>query len=77
VSPKRLAKLSLELINQLQDAVQKGEKDRLDQLIQEVEEFDQPAAEGLKAFAENYEYDALTHLLAETKAQATAIKHNQ
>jgi PAS domain S-box-containing protein len=79
LSPERLAKLSLELINQLHDAVQKGEKDRLDQLIQGVEKFDQQAAEGLKAFAENYEYDALTHLLAETKSklqQSSAI-HNQ
>ncbi len=79
VSPEQLAKLSLELINQLHDAVQKGEKDRLDQLIQEVEEFDQQAAEGLKAFAENYEYDALTHLLAETKSrrQQSSTIHNQ
>jgi hypothetical protein len=69
----------LELINQLHDAVQKGEKDRLDQLIQGVDEFDQQAAEALKAFAENYEYDALTHLLAETKSrlkQSSTI-HNQ
>jgi PAS domain S-box-containing protein len=77
VSPEQLARLPLELINQLHDAVQEGEKERLDQLIQGVEAFDEEAAEGLKAFAENYEYDALTHLLAETKAQATAIKHNQ
>jgi hypothetical protein len=79
VSPEQLAKLSLELINQLHDAVQKGEKDRLDQLIQGVEEFDQQAAEGLKAFAENYEYDALTHLLAETKSrlQQSSTIHNQ
>ena len=70
VSPIRLAKLSLELIDQLNDAVQKGEKDRLDRLIQRVEELDRQAAEGLKAFSENYEYDALTQLLAETKAQA-------
>ena len=77
VSPERLAKLSLELINQLQDAVQEGEKDRLDQLIQGIEEFDQQAADALKAFAQNYEYDALTHLLAETKAQAIATRQNQ
>jgi PAS domain S-box-containing protein len=78
VSPERLAKLSLELIDQLHDAVQKGEKDRLDQLIQRVGEFDQQAAEGLKAFAENYEYDALTHLLAETKSrrQQSSRIHN-
>ena len=79
VSPEQLAKLSLGLINQLQDAVQKGEKDRLDQLIQGVEEFDQQAAEGLKAFAENYEYDALTRLLAETKSrlkQSSTINDN-
>ena len=76
VSPERLAKLSLDLINQLHDAVQEGEKDRLDQLIQGIEEFDQQAADALRAFAENYEYDVLTHLLAETKAQAIATRHN-
>jgi anti-sigma regulatory factor (Ser/Thr protein kinase) len=67
VSPEQLAKLPSELINQLHDAVQEGEKDRLDQLIQRAEQYDKPAAGGLKKFAENYEYDALTHLLEETK----------
>ena len=34
VTSEQLAELPLELIVQLQDAVQQGEKDRLDQLIQ-------------------------------------------
>jgi hypothetical protein len=67
VSPEQLAKLPSDLINQLHDAVQEGEKDRLDQLIQRVEQYDKQAAGRLKELAENYEYDALTHLLAETK----------
>ena len=76
-SAERLAKLPLELINQLQDAVQEGEKDLIDQLIRGIEKLDQQTAGVLKAFAEDYEYDALTHLLAETKAQATATRHNR
>jgi PAS domain S-box-containing protein len=76
VSPEQLKKLPWELIHQLQDAVQKGEKDRLDQLVQRVEEYDQQAARALEEFAKNYQYDDLTHLLAETKLEITAMKHN-
>jgi signal transduction histidine kinase len=67
VSSEQLSKLPWELIHQLQDAVQKGEKDRLDHLVQRVEEYDKQAARALEEFAENYQYDDLTHLLAETK----------
>jgi hypothetical protein len=54
------------LIHQLQDAVQKGEKDRLDYLILRVEEHDKQSARALEEFAKNYQYDDLTHLLTET-----------
>jgi hypothetical protein len=75
VSSEQLAGLPLELINQLQNAVQEGEKDRLDVLIQSVQAYDKDAAAGLKTHAENYEYDDLTLLFAE--AQYRKTKNNQ
>ena len=75
VSSEQLARLPLELINQLQNAVQEGEKDRLDALIQSVQAYDKDAAAGLKNHAENYEYDDLTLLFAETQHRTT--NHNQ
>jgi PAS domain S-box-containing protein len=75
VSSKQLAVLPLELINQLQNAVREGEKDRLDELIQSVQAYDKNAATGLKNHAENYEYDDLTVLFTETQQRTT--KHNQ
>ena len=75
VSSKQLAVLPLELINQLQNAVQEGEKDRLDELIGSVQAYDRNAAAGLKNHAENYEYDDLTVLFTETQQRIT--KHNQ
>jgi PAS domain S-box-containing protein len=75
VSSKQLAVLPLELINQLQNAVQEGEKDRLDELIGSVQAYDKNAAAGLKSHAENYEYDYLTVLFTETQQRIT--KHNQ
>jgi hypothetical protein len=77
VSPEQLGELPLGLISQLQDAVQKGEKDRLDQLIQSVEAYDKQAAGALKHLAENYEYDDLTVLFTETQRKLAAMKHNQ
>ena len=77
VSPVQLAELPWELISQLYDAVQAGEKDRLDQLIQTAGAHDKHAAAALKHFAENYEYDELTYLLTETKLKFAAMKHNQ
>jgi hypothetical protein len=67
VSPEQLKRLPCELIHQLQNAVQTGDKDRLDYLVQRVEEYDQQAARALGEFAENYQYDDLTRLLAETR----------
>jgi PAS domain S-box-containing protein len=69
VSPLKLRSLPGELINQLQDAVQKGEKDRLDQLIHSVDVLDRQVAAALKKLAENYEYDALSGLLEASKPE--------
>jgi signal transduction histidine kinase len=74
VSSEQLARLPLELINELQNAVLEGEKDRLDALIQSVQSYDKDAAAGLKNHAENYAYDDLTLLFAETQHRLT--KHN-
>jgi len=64
ISAQQLAELPPALIVQLHDAVQEGEKERLDQLIEEVAEYNQQSAAALHEFADNYEYDALTSLLA-------------
>jgi len=77
VSPEQLGGLPLGLISQLQDAVQKGEKDRLDQLIHSVEAYDKHAAGALKRLAENYEYDDLTVLFTETQRRLAVMKHSQ
>jgi PAS domain S-box-containing protein len=67
VKPRQLSELPADLIEQLHTAVQQGEKERLDQLIQQVGGHNQQSAAALKAFAENYDYDALSSLLADTK----------
>jgi hypothetical protein len=69
VSPEQLALLPSQLIHQLHDAVQEGEKARLDRLIQEVAQYNRQAAGALQEFAENYDYDALTSLLAKAKLE--------
>jgi CheY-like chemotaxis protein len=60
--------LAPELILALQHAVGNGEKDRLNELIERVADLDKPAACSLRQLADNYEYDALTHLLEEARA---------
>jgi PAS domain S-box-containing protein len=70
LSPEHLAKLPPALILQLHDAVQEGEKERLDQLIQEVAEYNQQSSAVLREFADNYEYDALTSLLASARVES-------
>jgi hypothetical protein len=77
VSPEQLGELPLGLISQLQDAVQKGEKELLDQLIHKAEAYDKPAADALKSLAENYEYDDLTILFAETQRKSATTKNTQ
>ncbi len=67
VSSELLAQLPLELINQLQVAVQEGEKGRLDELIQSVHAHSENLGAGLRNHAENYEYDDLTLLFTETR----------
>jgi PAS domain S-box-containing protein len=75
VSPEQLGELPSGLISQLRDAVQKGEKDRLDQLIQSVDAYDQNASRALRYLGGNYEYDHLTILFTETLQKSTAVKH--
>lgn len=61
----RLARLTADLVQQLQSAVTDGEKDRLDQLIAALAKEDAESAQVLKNLADKYEYDALTHLLSQ------------
>jgi PAS domain S-box-containing protein len=65
----QLMELPVELINQLHEAVQEGDKDRLDQLIKAIRDSDRQLAGALNELAENYEYDALTNLLEDTKRE--------
>jgi hypothetical protein len=53
----------------MHDAVQQGDKERLDRLIQEVAQYNGQAAGALQEFAENYAYDALTSLLAKIRLE--------
>jgi PAS domain S-box-containing protein len=68
VSPLNL-KLPVDLINELHDAVQNGEKDRLDELIRGAGDLDRQAGAGLKQLADDYEYDALTRLLEDSQRE--------
>jgi PAS domain S-box-containing protein len=58
-----LAKVPVEILDQLHDAVLDGDKPRLDRLLERVVEHDLRAASALKELAEKYEYEALTSLL--------------
>jgi len=69
VSPLKLMELPVELINDLLDTVQKGEKDRLDELIRGLGDLDGQVGAALKQLAENYEYDALICLLEDAKRE--------
>jgi CheY-like chemotaxis protein len=60
-----LAGLPTELLEQLRSAIQDGEKNRLDELISAVANEDPQSGRALKELADKYEYDTLTHLLAE------------
>jgi PAS domain S-box-containing protein len=66
-SPLKLLELPSELMNELHAAVQKGEKDRLDELIRGVCELDTQVGAALKQLADNYEYDTLTRLLEDSQ----------
>jgi PAS domain S-box-containing protein len=54
-----LAQLPADLIDGMRDAVLHGDKERLDELIRRVEEYDARAARSLQEVADRYEYDAL------------------
>ncbi len=69
VGPLNFMQLPLQLINQLQDAVQNGEKRRLDELIRDAGDLDRQVGEALQQLADSYEYDALTRLLEDSKRE--------
>jgi CheY-like chemotaxis protein len=52
-----------QLVGDLRLAIRNGEKDRLDQLIEQVGERDVEISHALKDMADRYDYDALTQLL--------------
>jgi PAS domain S-box-containing protein len=58
-----LQEMPPELARDLQLAIQNGDKGRLDQLIEQVGEWDVAISHALKDLADRYEYDALTRLL--------------
>jgi PAS domain S-box-containing protein len=58
-----IQELPPQLVGDLQLAVRNGQKDRLDQLIQQVGERHVVVSQALKDLAERYDYDALTKLL--------------
>ena len=66
-SSLRLRELPMELINQLHAAVQKGEKDRLDELIRGTCDLNRQVGAALKQLADDYEYDTLTCLLEDSQ----------
>jgi hypothetical protein len=70
---EQLEQLPPALIHQLHAAVQAGEKDRLDTLIQKVSQLNRAAAGTLQKFADSYDYDSLTALLAENKTGKRAM----
>jgi PAS domain S-box-containing protein len=64
VSSERLARLPLELIEELRDATLSGNKRLLDELILRVGAIDgSGCAHGLQELADKYEYDALARVL--------------
>ena len=64
VSSERLARLPLELIEELRDATLSGNKRFLDELILRVGAIDgSGCAHGLQELADKYEYDALARVL--------------
>jgi len=70
LSAQGLARLPVELIEQLRAATQSGNKKALDKLILQVREIDDAGfARDLQTLADRYEYDALTRLLEEACTQ--------
>ncbi|HTA45232.1 MAG TPA: response regulator [Bryobacteraceae bacterium] len=63
-----LSGLPDELVEGMRTAIQDGQKGRLDELIAVVADRYPPCAAALRELADNYEYDALTNLLAGARA---------
>jgi two-component system sensor histidine kinase/response regulator len=61
--PMAIGKLPPELVGDLQLAIRNGEKERLDQLIEQVGRQNAVTSHTLKDLADKYDYDGLTHLL--------------
>jgi PAS domain S-box-containing protein len=66
--PAPIHELHPELIDALNLAIQNGEKDRLDELIEQAGECNVAVSLALKDLASRYEYDALTDLLKGVEA---------
>jgi CheY-like chemotaxis protein len=65
----RLRQLPPELLEGIRDATMAGNKSLLGKLIGKVRETgDAESARALQEFADNYEYDALTQLLEESRS---------
>jgi hypothetical protein len=61
--PVQIQDLPPELIDALNLAIRNGEKDRLDELIEQAGAWNVAVSLALKDLASRYEYDALTDLL--------------
>jgi CheY-like chemotaxis protein/anti-sigma regulatory factor (Ser/Thr protein kinase) len=68
VEPESCRSLPQELVKELQQAVGNGQKNYLDTLIGKVAQLDKSVASSLRQLADNYDYDALAHLLEEVRA---------
>jgi two-component system sensor histidine kinase/response regulator len=62
-----IARLPVDLIEQLRFAVANGKKTRLNEIIRGVAEQDEPFAHVLQELSDSYNYDALTQLLQEAQ----------
>jgi PAS domain S-box-containing protein len=64
--------LPADIVAELRRAVESGEKQYLDRLIEKVGEIDGKSARLLKQLADNYEYDAMNELFREMPSEAAA-----
>jgi two-component system sensor histidine kinase/response regulator len=62
-----LGSLPAEFRSQLQEAVRNGDKGRIDRLLETLGEGNGNCATALRNLAERYEYDAIIHVLKETR----------
>ena len=68
LDPAALRNLPSEFRSQLQEAVRNGDKRRIDRLLETLGEGNGNCAIALRDLADRYEYDAITHLMQETRA---------